>query len=391
VHVTCPSQDSAAHDKASDKSGVLFVVGAFASHGGVQRRVSDLAGSLAHRRSVTILTWVAGSRPRSEIRPDGVRVVSVPSLVAWDRDHHSVLAAINTAVSLVTSLAAALVLRRRWSVACGVGLHPEGTVAAIAARGKRRFVITTWGVGPLGNAERLRRSVSRCVVLALLKGARWIAPETLEAAQELIDLELPRERLTVVIAGVDLSRFRPRTQADHPGDPDRHRPKLAVYAGRLDLRQKRIDVLLDAWWAAALADWELVLAGAGNDETAVRRRARALHGVRLIGWQADVASLLASADLFVLPTMAEGTALTMLEGMACGLPGIVSATPGIAARQPDGVLLAENDVGAWVRALREIDRLGPVGRRAAGNRARAWVETYGDAGRSHARWAELLS
>ena len=391
VHTVGPGRDSALRVTASDESGVLLVVGRFASHGGVQNRVSDLAGSLARRRPVTILTWVQRSRPRSEIRPHGVRVVSVPSLLAWDRDHHSVAAAINTAVSVLTGVAAAVLLRGRWSVAFGMGLHPEGTVAALAARGQRRFVVTTWLVGPLGNAARLHRSVSRRVVLSLLKGAHWIIPETLDAAQELIDLGLSRERLTIVDAGIDLSRFRPRRQADHRGDPDGHGRKLAVYAGRFDLRQKRLDLLLDAWQAAALVGWELVLAGAGEDEIVVHRKTQALDGVHVLGWQADVASLLASADLFVLPTVTEGSPLALLEGMACGLPGVASAIPGLAARRPAGVLLAENNVGAWVNALRKIDALGPVGRRAAGDRARAWVAGNADATRSYARWAELLS
>src|ERR1039458_3955090 len=177
----------------------------------------------------------------------------------------------------------------RWSVAFGMGLHPEGTVAALAARGQRTLSVTAWLVGPLGNAARLHRSVSRRVVLSLLKGAHWIAPETLDAAQELIDLGLSRERLTIVDAGIDLRRFRPRRQADHRGDPDGHGRKLAVYAGRFDLRQKRLDLLLDAWQAAALVGWELVLAGAGEDEIVVHRKTQALDGVHVLGWQADVA------------------------------------------------------------------------------------------------------
>ena len=370
---------------------MLLIVGAFASKGGVQRRVTDLASGLANRRPMTILTWAARSRPRSEITADGVRIVSVPSLLAWDRDHHSVLAAINTAFSVLTGVAAAIALRRRWSVACGMGLHPEGTVAALAAHGKRRFVVTTWSVGPVGNVARLRRSVTCPLVLSLLSDAHWIAPETVDAAQELIDLELPAKRVTIVNAGIDLRRFRPRGNTSDPGGSAYEKSRLAVYAGRFDLRHKRLDLLLDAWRAAALVGWNLVLAGAGEDELEVTRQARELDGVRVLGWQRDVAPLLAAADLFVLPTMAEGSPLALLEGMACGLPGIVSAIPELVARRPDGVLLAENEVGAWIDALRKVDALSPAGRRDVGNRARAWVEAHGDATDSYARWAKLLS
>jgi len=369
---------------------VLIVAGSFDAQGGLQRRLSELAGSLARDRSVTVLTWVARARPRNELRANGIRVVVVPSLLDWRRDHHPVAAAINTAVSVATGVTAALVLRRRWSVACAAGLHPEGTVAALAAWRHRSFVVTTWLVGPLGNAERLRRSICRRAVLRLLRRARWLVPQTIDSAQELIELGLPAGRVKVVSAGVDLRRFRPAPEPDRRLRLDGTHRNVAVYAGRFDLRQKRLDLLLDAWRAAALTDWELMLAGAGDDEPTVRRRAAEQGSVRVLGWQDDVASLLASADLFLLPTVAETNALAMLEGMACGLPGIVSATDGLSARRPDGVLLAENQVAAWVRALHEIDAVGPDHRRATGARARAWVEAHADSARSHALWAELL-
>jgi glycosyltransferase involved in cell wall biosynthesis len=375
----------------SSNPGVLIVIGSLDAKGGLRRRVSDLAGALARERRVTILTWTARRRPRAHVRADGVRVVSVPSVLDWGSDHHPVAAAINTAVSLLTGVAAAVLLRGRWSVAYGVGLHPEGTVAGLAARGKRSFVITTWLVGPFGNAQRLGRSASRRVVLSLLRSARWIAPETHEAAEELIDLGLPRDRLALVSAAVDLHRFRPLSELERQRGSNGRTRNVAVYAGRFDLRQKRLDLLLDAWEAAALGGWELVLAGDGEDQAVVRGKAQEFANVRVLGWRDDVRSLLARADLFLLPTVAEGSPLSLLEGMACGLPGIVSAIPGLAARRPDGVLLAGNEVDAWVAALRKIDALGLDGRRAAGSRARAWVEAHADSTHSYARWAELLS
>ena len=190
-------------------AGVLIIAGCFAGQGGLQRHLSALARSLTCQRTVTVLTWAPWARPRSELRPDGVRIVVVPSILDWGSDHHPVGAAINTAFSLLTGLTAAWLLRMRWSVACAAGLQPEGTVAALAAWGKRSFVVTTWLVGPLGNVERLRQnSVSRRLLVRLLKGARWFVPWTDDAAAELIDLGLPRDRITVLGAGIDLRHFQ---------------------------------------------------------------------------------------------------------------------------------------------------------------------------------------
>jgi glycosyltransferase involved in cell wall biosynthesis len=371
--------------------GVLIIAGSYNGQGGLQRQLSMLAASLVRDRSVTVLTWGTWARPRRELREDAIQLVVVPSVLDWGSEHGSLAAAVNTAVSVITGASAAVLLRRRWSVAFAAGLQPEAVVAALAARGRRRFVVRTWLVGPRGNVERLRRSITRRVVLRLLRRARWFVAETSDAAQELIGLGLPTDRVTIVAETVDVRRFRPRERLDYTAGANQAGAFRAVYTGRFDLRQKRLDLLLDAWRAAALSGWELVLAGSGPDEGAVRRRAEELASVRVLGWQEDVAPLLASSDVFLLPTEAETTALSMLEGMACGLPGIVSATAGLCARSPDGVMLVANRLSDWVNALQAVDALGPTGRQAVGLLGRDWVKAQHDPVHSNAAMAALLS
>jgi glycosyltransferase involved in cell wall biosynthesis len=374
---------------SSREPGVLIIAASWSSRGGLKRHLVALAASIARHRDVTVLTWGGPTRARSRVDADGVRVVVVPAPFTWDRERSPLAAAINTIVSVATGVLAALLLRRRWSVVVAAGLHPEGTVAALAAGRTRRLVVTTWLVGSLGNAERLRRSAGRAAVVGLLKRARWLVAETGDAAAELTALGFASDRVRVVGAGVDLRRFRPRVkQPQRSPNSERH---LAVYAGRFDLRQKRLDVLLDAWREAALVGWELVLAGTGEDEPVVRRIVGSMANAHVLEWQDDVPALLASAELFVLPTVAETSALAMLEAMACGLPGIVSDVPGLASRRPDGVLLAANRPAAWIEALRAVDALDAAGRHEAGRRARAWVEVHGDCAQSHEQWLQLLA
>ncbi|MGD9773062.1 TIGR03088 family PEP-CTERM/XrtA system glycosyltransferase [Diaphorobacter sp.] len=91
------------------------------------------------------------------------------------------------------------------------------------------------------------------------------------------------------------------------------------------------------------AEVEQVLAGAGMADLAW-----------LPGARHDVADVLRSLDLFVLPSQAEGTSCTLQEAMACGLPVVATAvggTPDLVREGVTGHLVAPDDEVALARAL----------------------------------------
>jgi glycosyltransferase involved in cell wall biosynthesis len=57
-------------------------------------------------------------------------------------------------------------------------------------------------------------------------------------------------------------------------------------------------------------------------------RAGASHRAWLPGERNDIAQLLRTMDLFVLPSLAEGSSNTILEAMASGLPVVATAVGG---------------------------------------------------------------
>ncbi|MGI4842935.1 MAG: TIGR03088 family PEP-CTERM/XrtA system glycosyltransferase [Janthinobacterium lividum] len=98
--------------------------------------------------------------------------------------------------------------------------------------------------------------------------------------------------------------------------------------------------------------------------------------VWLPGARADVAALLHGFSLFALPSLAEGTPVSMLEAMACGLPVVASNVGGIPEVVTDGVegsLVPVEDTEALARALASYVR-DPALRRQRGEAARARVE-----------------
>lgn len=379
----------------SASDGVLVVLADLGGQGGLQDSYRALVTGLAARRPVTVLTWGASFDPGL---PADVDVLRAQPLVAWDRDHSRALAAANTAMSVTTATAAAL-RASKWGVALAAGLNPEGLVAAAASIAQHRpFVLDTWLPGPLGNVARLRASPLFPAHARVLRRAHAVLAGTDEVADELSAAGFPADRVRLVHRGIDLEAVRPASGPEraearrHLGlDPDR---PVVAYWGRFDLRHKRLDVLLDAWASAALDGWQLVLAGDGPDRAILEQRAAtiSLRPAPLFpGWLEDIGPLRAAADVFAFPTEFEATGFAMVEGLASGLPGVVSATDRLLRYRPGGTLLVPNDVGAWAGALRQLAEAGVEGRRRLGASARAWSEGQTSVATTVAEVDQLLS
>jgi glycosyltransferase involved in cell wall biosynthesis len=86
--------------------------------------------------------------------------------------------------------------------------------------------------------------------------------------------------------------------------------------------------------------FRLVLVGTGPLEEALRIRAsqeRLGDTVIFAGRRDDVPEILGSADLLILPSESETAPLTVLEGMAAGLPVVATDVGGVAEAVEDGV------------------------------------------------------
>jgi alpha-1,6-mannosyltransferase len=175
--------------------------------------------------------------------------------------------------------------------------------------------------------------------------------------------------------GVDLDTFSPkvgRVRTRYVGQGQ----ILLVHCGRLsaEKRPQRSLTTLATLRAAGLPV-RLVVAGDGPLRSRlVRRAARAGLPVTFAGFlprRADLAALLASADVAIAPGPAETFGLAALEALACGTPVVVSAESALPEVVGEaGASVAGEDLAAGVRAvLARPER----SRRAA---ARARAEQY---------------
>ena len=126
----------------------------------------------------------------------------------------------------------------------------------------------------------------------------------------------------------------------------------------------------------------LLMAGDGpllaGTARAIGRR-RLGDAVRLLGRVDDIGTLLAAADLLVVPSDFEGLPLVVLEAFAAGLPVVATAAPGVAeVIEPGrtGWLTPPGDAAAFGAAVADALDDAPARRAAAAAAQALWADRY---------------
>lgn len=209
--------------------------------------------------------------------------------------------------------------------------------------------------------------------------------------------------LAFVANGVDTRRFRPRegVGAAVPGcpfDPAQH--SMIGTVGRLQTVKNqpllaRAFVQLLAQHPELADRARLVIVGDGplrGEIEEILERGGVRHLTWMAGMRDDVADVMRTLDVFVLPSTAEGMSCTLQEAMACGLPVVATAvggTPEVVEDGVSGVLVPAQDEAALVQALHRCLST-PGWRQSLGAAARARVQARFDLDQTVAHYEALF-
>ena len=135
---------------------------------------------------------------------------------------------------------------------------------------------------------------------------------------------------------------------------DASKPCTFLFIGYLCVR-KGTHLLLRAWEKARL-NGTLVLCG--NIEPAIEQTCGEILSRPDVFWHQhspDVGRLYRQADVFVFPSLEEGSPLVTYEAMAHGLPVLVSpmGSGGIVRDEIDGMVISPYDDEKWIESFTE--------------------------------------
>ena len=185
-------------------------------------------------------------------------------------------------------------------------------------------------------AKKENGKLARRLNRIFFKRAGLIPVALSDLVRETVEEEyrLPKERIPVILNGIDLSKCEPKASYEK-GDCFR-----ILHVGRFAEVKNHMGLLAAfATFHQKHADSELWLIGDGETREAAENCAAELGikaHVRFLGLRDDVHRQMSEADLFTLPSLYEGIPMTLIEAMGTGLPIVASEVGGIPDMLTDG-------------------------------------------------------
>jgi len=262
----------------------------------------------------------------------------------------------------------------------------------VTLAGFHPLLTMSWGFDLMQDAERSgwMRRITRYV----LRRSDFFTSDAQITREKATAFGMNPDRTVIFPWGVDLKHFHPGrpTRSVKPPKENAKRKPFILFCNRSWEPRYGVDVLARAFVKVAKQrkDVRLLLLGGGSQASAIRQilmNGNVLERVQFAGQvsQRDLPYWYRLADLFISPSHVDGSSVSLMEALACGLPCLVSDIP--ANREwvsegdngwlfPDGNadILAEK-ILTVISHRRKLAPIGQAARRSAEERA-DWKKNF---------------
>lgn len=279
---------------------------------------------------------------------------------------------------------------------------PIQTCAFIAVLSGFRPILTkSWGYDLVKDADSSRWM--QWVTRYALKRSAFFTSDANVTRDKAVAFGLKPENIVVFPWGVNVERFVPKKEERGKKKVTSSKKKLSVSSKQskeITLFCSRtwepiygVDVLAKAFVkvASVNSDVNLILLGGGSQGAKIRQILmnggvmERIHFGGQVG-QRDLPRWYQMADIYISPSHVDGSSVSLLEALACGLPSLVSDIPGNKEWIEEGVNgwlfrdgnvddLAEKILLA-IKSRRSWGRIGKAARKIAEERA-DWRKNFG--------------
>ena len=263
---------------------------------------------------------------------------------------------------------------------------PIQTCAFLAVLSGFRPILTmSWGFDLMQDVDR--NGWWRWVTRYTLKRSSYFTSDAQVTSAKAIAYGMDPNRVVVFPWGIDLKRFRPKLPAI------RRQRSIVLFCNRSWEPRYGVDVLAKAFVKVAKEreDVSLLLLGGGSQAHTIRQilvSGGVFERVQMAGQisQTVLPRWIHMADIYISPSHVDGSSVSLMEALACGVPALVSDIPANKEWVSEGIngwLFPDGDAGALAEKIlaamaqrKKFTQIGRAARKVAEERA-DWKKNFG--------------
>ncbi|MFZ5857524.1 MAG: glycosyltransferase family 4 protein [Chloroflexota bacterium] len=263
---------------------------------------------------------------------------------------------------------------------------PIQTCAFIAMLSGFRPILTmSWGFDLMDDVHK-SKWMER-ITYFVLRRSTFFTSDAMVTRDKAVKYGMNPDRTVVFPWGVNLQDFSPSTVNRPPSE------NFTLFCNRSWESRYGVDVLARAFVKVAQQNpnVDLLLLGGGSQGQAIRQilqRGGVLDRVTMPGYvtQKDLPRFYHMADLYISPSHVDGSSVSLMEALACGLPCLISDIPANKEwvfEGENGWLFPDGDADALaakildaIRQREKLPEIGAAARRSAEMRA-DWKKNFG--------------